>query len=259
MSLDAAATWLLDLGNSRVKLARLEEGAPAGTWTLDWNHDDFDATLRARLASWPRPGRVLLASVAAPARAERLQRALALPPDTGVEWLRSPRRACGVTNRYRIPARLGIDRFLSMVAVHARVAGPSVVVGCGTALTLDAVAADGAHAKGMIALSPRRMLDTLRGATAIEDGNPDAFTAREAGGDDTAAALTAGCWAAAGSLVEWFLARHGGAGAATPLWLHGGWAADLAAWLAREGYPAQVLDYAVLHGLARWADGADVE
>lgn len=259
MSVDAAATWLLDLGNSRVKLARLEAGAPAGTWTLDWSHADFDATLRAGLKAWPRPGRVLLASVAAPARAERLQRALALSPGVHAEWLRSPRRACGIANRYRIPGRLGIDRFLSMVAVHARVAGPSVVVGCGTALTLDAVAADGTHAMGMIALSPRRMLETLRGATAIEDGNPDAFAAHNAIGDDTAAALTAGCWAAAGALVEWFLARHGGAGAATPLWLHGGWAAEMARWLAREGQAAQVLDYAVLHGLALWAGGADVE
>lgn len=259
MSADTAATWLLDLGNSRVKLARLERGVPVGTWTLDWNHADFAATLRARLATWPRPERVLLASVAGLERAERLQRALALAPDVRVEWLQSPRRACGIVNRYRIPARLGVDRFLSMVAVHARVTGPSVVVGCGTALTLDAVAADGTHTKGMIALSPRRMLDTLRGATAIEDGNPDAFAARDSGCDDTAAALTAGCWAAAGSLVEWFLARHGGNGAATPLWLHGGWAGELAKWLAQENYTAQVLDYAVLHGLALWADAADVE
>ncbi len=259
MSAGTAATWLLDLGNSRIKVARLEAGAPAGTWTLDWNHADFAATLRARLAAWPRPERVLLASVAAAGRAERLQRALALAPGVRVEWLRSPRRACGIVNRYRIPERLGIDRFLSMVAVHARVAGSCVVVGCGTALTLDAVAADGTHAEGMIALSPRRMLDTLRGATAIEDGNPDAFAARAAGGDDTAAALTAGCWAAAGALVEWFLARHGGAGGVTALWLHGGWATELARWLANENHPAQVLDYAVLHGLARWAGGADVE
>jgi pantothenate kinase type III len=99
------------------------------------------------------------------------------------------------------------------------------------------------------------MLRALKGATAIADSNPDAF-ANDAR-DDTALALQAGCWASAGALVEWFVARH--QTTSPRVWLHGGWAARLAAWLARDGCQVAVLDNAVLCGLAAWADAANVE
>lgn len=247
MSVPAGETWLCDLGNSRAKLARLRQGAPADVVALDWALPDFDAQVRHAVAVWPRPGRVLVASVAPAADMERLCSLLPVAP----KILRTPREACGVRNRYAKPERLGIDRFLSMLAVYTRVAGAGIVVGCGTALTLDAVAADGNHAAGLIALSPERMLGALRSATAIADRNPDAFVD---GGDDTAIALQAGCWAAAGATVEWFAERQRAVLGDTRVWLHGGWAAALAAWLARDGFAAEVFEHAVLHGLAACAN-----
>lgn len=252
MSGQVAETWLLDLGNSRAKLARLEHGVPADITALDWSQPDFSACLRRLVETWPRPGRIRIASVAPAASADRVRELLPGDPTIQIEWLRTPRRACGVATRYAKPERLGIDRFLSMVAVHARAHGAGVVIGCGTALTLDAVAADGGHAAGLIALSPGRMLETLRHGTAIAATNPDAFDGD--GRDDTALALQAGCWAAAGALVEWFVTRQGVAGGEATAWLHGGWAAHLQAWLAKDGFPAQVFEHAVLHGLALSCD-----
>lgn len=240
-------TWLLDLGNSRAKLARLEQGAPADVTPLEWSQPDFAACMRRLVETWPQPARILVASVAAAAFADRVRKLLPSDRSIHIEWLRTPRRACGVGNRYAKPDRLGIDRFLSMVAVHARTQGAGIVIGCGTALTLDAVAAEGEHAAGLIALSPGRMLEALHQGTAIADRNPDAF---DGNGDDTAAALQAGCWAAAGALVEWFAARHRDA----HVWLHGGWAARLQEWLARDGFRAEVFENAVLHGLALFCD-----
>lgn len=257
MSAPPRETWLLDLGNSRAKLARLEDGAPVEVTALDWTQPDFAARMCSLVEAWPRPRRILVASVAPAARVEQLREGLPDGPAIDVEWLRSPRRACGVGNRYAHPERLGIDRFLSMVAVHAHVPKACIVVGCGTALTLDAVAADGDHAAGLIALSPGRMLDALRNETAIADTNPDAF--RADGGDDTATALQAGSWAAAGALVEWFAARQRVALGGAPVWLHGGWAGTLAAWLARDGFQVAVFEHAVLNGLAAWAAAGTVE
>jgi type III pantothenate kinase len=248
----ARETWLLDLGNSRAKLARLERGVPIDVTTLDWSRPDFAVTMRELVDRWPRPERVLVASVAPATSADRLREWLPVGPAAEPEWLRSPREACGIRNRYAKPERLGIDRFLAMVAVHARAPGPAVVIGCGTALTLDAIAADGEHAAGLIAPSPARMLDVLRGGTAIADTNPDAFA--DTGGDDTAIALQAGCWAAAGALVEWFAARQRAALGAASVWLHGGWSDPLAEWLARDGMPVQRFEHAVLHGLALFCD-----
>lgn len=253
MTLAHDETWLLDLGNSRAKFARRVAGAPADIVALDWNQPDFAAVLRALVAAWPRPQRIQIAAVASAARIAQVRELLPTDAAIKTEWLRSPRAACGVRNRYAKPERLGIDRFLSMAAVHARTAGAGIVIGCGTALTLDAVAADGEHAAGLIALSPARMLDALRTGTAIADSNPDAFAGDAA--DDTATALHDGCWATAGATVEWFATRHG----SPAVWLHGGWAPLLAAWLARDGFRVEVFEHAVLHGLAAWAVAGPVE
>lgn len=251
MNARAGETWLLDLGNSRAKLARLEHGGPVDVVALDWSQPDVTMRLRGLVETWPRPARILVASVAPAAFAELVREALPGDPTVETEWLRTPRRACGVGNRYAKPERLGIDRFLSMVAVHAHTRGAGIVIGCGTALTLDFVDAEGSHAAGLIALSPDRMLETLRQGTAIAAGNPDAFSSE--GGDDTAAALQAGCWAAAGALVEWFAARHQASPGEVPVWLHGGWSARLTEWLAHDGLNVALFDHAVLHGLAVWA------
>ncbi|HEX5961843.1 MAG TPA: type III pantothenate kinase [Rhodanobacteraceae bacterium] len=250
-------TWLFDLGNSRAKAARLRRGGPAEVFALDWERPDFAAALHEKLARWPRPARAWVASVASAEHAGQVREALAATGVGRIEWPETPRRAGGVVNRYAKPGRLGIDRFLAMLAARARAAGASVVVGCGTALTLDVVAADGRHAEGMIALSPEGMLQALRGATAIADGNPDAFA--DGANDDTAAALQAGCWASAGALVEWFVARGRRRDGVVQVWLHGGWAGRLAEWLVRDGCPVEVLEHAVLHGLAVWAGEAAIE
>ena len=244
-------TWLFDLGNSRAKVARLRGGEPADVFALDWDRPGFVAAMRDALELWPQPARVWIASVVSAERAERMRAALgSIEPDR-IAWLRTPRSAGGLTNRYAKPERLGIDRFLAMLAAHRQAVGGCIVVGCGTALTLDAVSAGGVHAEGMIALSPERMLQTLHAATAIADRNPDAFAAEVR--DDTAIALQAGCWASAGALVQWFVARARKSQGTERVWLHGGWAGRLAEWLARDGCHVEVLDDAVLRGLAIWA------
>ena len=249
--------WLFDLGNSRAKAARLERGEPSDIFALDWDRPDFVAALRDGLKHWPHPARVWIASVASTERAEKTRAALDSIKADRIEWLRTPRSACGLTNSYAKPERLGIDRFLAMLAAHTHARGGYVVAGCGTALTLDAVSADGNHVEGMIALSPERMLQTLRAATAIANRNPDAFATNVR--DDTATALQAGCWASAGALVEWFVARSRKGSGTEHVWLHGGWAERLAEWLAQDGFAAELLDNAVLRGLAIWAAEPHVE
>lgn len=250
MSAEAGETWLCDLGNSRAKLARLQRGAPAAIAAFDWQRPDFAASVAGHVAAWPRPRRVLVASVASVASTGRMRELLAAASSVRPEYLRTPREACGVRNRYAKPERLGIDRFLAMVAARARAPAAGIVIGCGTALTLDALSADGTHAAGLIALSPARMLEALGGVTAIAATNADAF--RPDSGDDTAVALHAGCWSAAGATVEWFATRQRAALGHAPVYLHGGWAPRLAEWLAGDGFAAEVFEHAVLHGLAAW-------
>ncbi len=56
----------------------------------------------------------------------------------------------GVTIRYSDPSRLGVDRWLAMLAAHAASTKACLVVDCGTALTIDKLTASGEHCGGYI-------------------------------------------------------------------------------------------------------------
>lgn len=250
------ATWLFDLGNSRLKGAWSGGRALEQAFALAWDAPDFDAVLQVQLSRWPAAARALIASVAPSARAERLHSALQAWPGMDAQWLRSPRQGCGITTHYRTPERLGIDRFLAMAAARAAADQTAlIVVGCGTALTLDALDANGLQQEGLIAPSPELMLRSLQ-MTGMADSHREAFASAE--GDDTARALHAGCARAAAALVDWHCAHQRAAiGAAAPLYLHGGWALSLQAMLeeSRRDMRIVLLEDAVLRGLLLWAGG----
>lgn len=55
-----------------------------------------------------------------------------------------------VRNGYREPQRLGLDRWLALVAAYQLASSACLVVDLGTAVTIDYVAADGEHLGGFI-------------------------------------------------------------------------------------------------------------
>lgn len=238
--------WLFDLGNSRLKYAPLREDGGIGE-VVAVAHDGiafaagWDAALPAHFAA------ACLASVAATELRTTLLDALARRCGR-VSIAATLRRCDGVEIAYAEPRRLGIDRFLSLLAAHARGAGASLVVGVGTALTVDLVDARGRHRGGRIAPSPALMREALhRRAQQLPAGGGD--YAEFAG--DTVDALASGCEGAALALVERSRdAAHGLLGGARPrLLLHGGGAQALAPRL--DG--AILAPSLVLEGLARWA------
>ncbi|HEV2622924.1 MAG TPA: type III pantothenate kinase [Frateuria sp.] len=237
---------LLDLGNTRLKWA-LED---AGRWFADgaaaWSEDL--AMLGATWQALPKPAAAFGASVVDDAREQAVAAQVRALFGLDVAWLRTPALACGVRNAYPEPARLGVDRFLAMVAARAAGSGDCVLVGVGTALTLDALAADGQHLGGLIAPGPRLMQQSLIGATAQVRPRNDGVLVDSA--DNTADAVVSGCWQAAAALVERFVARMAPRLGGTPaVRLDGGDAAGLAPLL---DLPASLVEHGVLHGLAVW-------
>lgn len=60
------------------------------------------------------------------------------------------RAECGVVCSYDDPSRMGIDRWLAMVAVRSQFKGAFCVIDCGSAATFDWVDAEGNHVGGFI-------------------------------------------------------------------------------------------------------------
>jgi type III pantothenate kinase len=76
---------------------------------------------------------------------------------------------CGqVANQYQDPARLGVDRWLAMLAAYQRVQGPCIIIDGGTALTLDILDSEGLHQGGFILPGLSLMARSLEQNTAIK-------------------------------------------------------------------------------------------
>lgn len=63
----------------------------------------------------------------------------------------SAERLAGVVNGYRDPQKLGLDRWLAVVAAYEMCERACLVIDLGTAITVDLVAHDGTHLGGYIA------------------------------------------------------------------------------------------------------------
>ncbi|RUL74518.1 type III pantothenate kinase [Dyella choica] len=239
---------LLDLGNTRLKWAV----ADAGEWILRgavaWE-EDVSAVLAQAWGDLDSPERVLGASVVDAAREVQIERVMAEIFGQQVEWVRTAAEACGVRIAYADPQRLGVDRFLAMVAAHAVEEVPCVLAGIGTALTLDALAANGQHLGGLIAPGPLLMQHSLLGATArVRPEHPGVI--RDLA-DNTADAVVSGCWQAVAALIERFAANVAKQSSRPQrLLLDGG---DAAALLPLLGMPAELGADSVLRGLGVWA------
>lgn len=230
--------WLFDLGNSRFKAAAWDGGAPGPVQAWPHGEDVHQAPV-------PRGRRAWVASVAGPAMtAAVLERLHAHFDQVHVATTRA--ECAGVRVAYAQPHRLGVDRFLALLAAH-RAGGDVLVAGVGTALTIDLLDADGRHHGGRIAPSPTLMRQALHARAAqlpAEGGQYREFA------DDTADALASGCDGAAVALVLRSLEEGRQRLEREPaLLLHGGGAEALAPLLPQ----ARLLPALVLEGLAIWA------
>lgn len=143
-------TLVVDVGNTRLKWARAD-----GRMLTD-KGDAVHATLgvaKVLEACWSgliRPHRVLVCNVAGAVMAETLSTWMAQHWHCPVDFIVARRAGWGVTNAYQVPANLGADRWAALVAAHRKFSPPVCIVDCGTAITIDVLAAEGQHLGGLI-------------------------------------------------------------------------------------------------------------
>ncbi len=157
---NSLTTLDLDVGNSRSK------------WRLrgpDGEARGFISQADTLVPSqWPnaRPGRLRVSSVASLDRSRELAKFLESHFECTPEFVRTSVAAAGVICGYEDPTRLGVDRWMVMLAARALSDGPFVVIDLGTAATIDFVRDDGTHEGGFIVPGLRLMTDALFRRTA---------------------------------------------------------------------------------------------
>jgi len=237
--------WLFDLGNSRLKCGPLQiDDAIGAVVGIDHDGTAFAHGWEERLPE--RIEAAFVCSVAAPGLTLALLDALTRRCGR-ISIARTQLALAGVRIAYAQPYRLGVDRFLALLAAHARAPQAWLVVGVGTALTIDLIAADGRHYGGRIAPSPTLMREALHARASqlpVTGGTYGEFAT------DTTDALASGCEGAALGVIDRSVAAATALLAEPPgLLLHGGGARMLLPQLPHAGHaPALVLE-----GLARWA------
>lgn len=266
---------VIDSGNSRVKLgvtARppLASNHPCSLPTLDTTALD-NRDLRA-MADWlaalpERPARAWGVNVAGADQARAIEQVLG-DFDIGIRWQQAQARAGWLRNGYTQPARLGADRWASMVGVAARLgsAGTPFLLACfGTATTIDIVDGEGLFQGGVILPGPALMRRALAAGTAdlpLATAEPVDFPT------DTHAAIATGVAAAqAGAFVRQCQRARVHLGRVPALFACGGGWHDVEAETRRllaelippgpQGAPAiTFLNHPVLDGLAFMARDA---
>lgn len=145
---------LVDIGNTRIKWAcASERGLFDPGETAHESHSDKALQSLARAVP-ARVDRVIAVSVAGQtmeaAFAACIERRWGLTP----QFVTVSREAHGVRCGYADPSRLGADRWVALIAAHRLAGGAACVIDAGTAVTLDAVDAQGHHLGGLILAGP---------------------------------------------------------------------------------------------------------
>lgn len=165
---------LLDVGNTALKWAATEGEEFIARGRIELTQLDDASAFEEPWQELSCPARVLVASVAPPSVMEQISAWCDGNWGLEAERVQASVAACGVTNAYREPARLGVDRWLTLVAARARTAGAACVVDCGTAVTVDVLDEHGMHLGGLIVPGLKMMARSLEECAQVRlDGEPD--------------------------------------------------------------------------------------
>lgn len=202
---------LIDSGNSRIKWAYSQGGQLRAHGSAARGAGIPDAAQAAWQAG-PCPTRVMVANVAGHRFAVQLDQWLQARWQLVAECIQVNPDQGGIHLAYAQPERLGVDRWLAMVAAVHDTTGPVAVIDAGTALTLDVVTHDGWHEGGIIVPGIELMAEALlRKSSGIQFGTQGDTAATTTGplGTDTHSAIEKGSLYAVTGAIEHALARRG--------------------------------------------------
>jgi type III pantothenate kinase len=249
----------IDIGNTRLKWALYDDPAapdavPARQGAVFL--ETIDHLAETDWAGVPAPSRMLGCFVAGEAVRRRVEEQMEVW-EVEPRWVVPSAAQAGVVNGYEHPHRLGADRWVALIGARARVeaaaaaAGepprPALVVMVGTAVTIDAIDADGRFLGGLILPGFGLMLRALEMGTAglkVPTGETVDFPT-----NTSDALMSGGVFAIAGAIDRQMRRlRDRSGGRAPSLLITGGAAVKLAPTL---DHPFELVDTLIFEGLLR--------
>jgi type III pantothenate kinase len=248
-------TVVLDIGNARLKWARLIDGNLSEFGEV-LHSVETERALASFAASLEQPvTRIIGTNVAGDTIARRIDELAAERWGVNPEWVAAAAEQLGVTCGYANPQQLGADRWVAVLAAYERAGGAACVVDVGTALTVDIVDDEGTHFGGLIMAGPRLAVAALGRETSniAETGLPNEPPAgMKLMGRSTDDAVAHGAMLGVAAAVDRALRVANAALAVEPLvFLTGGDAPLLLPWLEST---VQYQEHLVLEGLALLAE-----
>lgn len=196
---------VIDIGNSRIKWACEHNGILSSQAVL--THAELNSgALWVLWQTLPVINQIALACVSSPDLLEKtVSTARRIWPSVAIIFALSQSQAFGVTNAYLQPHKLGVDRWLALIA--ARKSRQAVcIVDCGTAITLDLLDGDGQHLGGLICPGLTLMKKTLCFNTEALAFDSEPFDLNIA--NNTQSAIDSGTLLASIGLIESTLSRQ---------------------------------------------------
>jgi type III pantothenate kinase len=188
----------IDIGNTRAKWRARLDGEIVDRGVIDTHGDDWSALAALRSH---RPRRVRVSNVAGVAVAKQVSGIVEGDLGVKAEFALACESVGVVTSGYDNPQRLGVDRWLAILAGWELFRTHCVVVDAGSALTIDFVGSKGEHLGGYIMPGQTMMTHALFGGTCGVNVSPSQVSGLEFG-LNTDTAVRNGCFAMALAVVE---------------------------------------------------------
>lgn len=228
----------IDLGNSFIKWRTFGDEAIY--------RQSVESLAHGWQCTWSDIARVRLASVANSSVTEALCAEVAARWQLSVECARVSTGIGGVKPVYKDLSRLGVDRWLAMLACKQMVSGPVCVVSAGSALTADWLTESGEHMGGFIAPGRARMLRSLFADVANVLSSPDDLAPQTALGVTTETCVAGGV----GVLMSGFINDVAKRQLEAPIFMYGGDSHAMLSLCAQEHKSrVRLLNNPVLDGL----------
>ena len=198
---------LIDIGNSRLKWGYFTHNALRSDY-LDHQEDQYLIILENSWKQLADDPEWLILSCVGRKEIEKSVTNLAerVWPEVKILSVKTTQKSHGVVNGYRRPERLGVDRWLALIAAHNLYQQAVCIVDLGTAITMDWMNESGRHLGGVICPGLAIMKQSVNKNTANLPMVDYEFS--DAIADNTEAAIYSGTLCAAIGLINYLYKKN---------------------------------------------------